>query len=82
MKRLQRIPPKYRKKVEDSLRTMSRGIQERRENLDLTQEELAEDLDISVETMKAIETGRRVPSLEMLLYVCFYLGIAVHFESP
>lgn len=36
-------------------------IKEKREQLDLTQKELAEKLDISIKTIQAIEQGRRKP---------------------
>ncbi len=81
MKRVERVPLKYRKQVEVRLRRLPRIIRDRREALGLTQERLAENLEISIETMKAIESGRRVPSLAMLLYFCLYLNIDLKFEN-
>lgn len=80
MKRLEKVPPRYRKQVETRLRRLPRLIRDRRQALDYTQEELSEGLEISIETMKAIEGGRRVPSLSMLLYICLYLGIDLRFD--
>ena len=75
MKRIDRVPAKFRKQVEGRLRRLSAVIRARREALGLTQERLAENLDISIETLKAVEQGRRIPSLAMLLYICLYLSV-------
>jgi DNA-binding XRE family transcriptional regulator len=80
MKRLDKVPLRYRKQVETRLRRLPRVIRDRRETLGYTQEELSEGLDISIETMKAIEGGRRIPSLPMLLYICLYLDIDLRFD--
>ncbi len=44
-------------------------LQEKRKSLGITQEELAEDLDVSYQTIKYIEQGRRAPSLQMLFKI-------------
>lgn len=75
MKRIDRVPAKFRKQVEGRLRRLSAVIRARREALGLTQERLAENLDISIETLKAVEQGRRIPSLAMLLYICLFLNV-------
>ena len=74
-KRVRRIPVKYRKEVEVSLRRLSKAIQCRREALGLTQEALSEKLGIGVTTLQSIEQQRRYPSLPMLFYVLCYLRI-------
>lgn len=81
MKRLERVPPKFKKQFEARLHEVPRLIRERREALKLTQEELAEKLEIGLDTMKAVETGRRFPSLPMLFYVFEYLKIEVRFKN-
>ena len=77
MKRLDRIPVKYRKEIGTQLRDLSQRIQNRREALEMTQEKLAEDLDISAVMLKAIEQGKRYPSLPMLFYICRFLKIEI-----
>lgn len=75
------MPVKYRKQVEARLRRLPGIIRDRREALGLTQEGMAESLEISIDTMKAIESGRRVPSIAMLIYFCLYLNIDMKFET-
>lgn len=77
MKRLERIPAKYRKEVNARLKSLSQTIQARREEMGLTQEKLAEELDISAVTLKAIEQNRRYPSLPMLFYICDFLKLKI-----
>ncbi len=74
-KRLSRIPPKYRKTIETELRILSRCIQDKREQRGLTQEQLAEQLEVSSEAIRSIEQGRRYPSLPMLFYILKFLKI-------
>lgn len=80
MKRLDRVPAKLKEPVESKLREIPRILRERRLELDLTQEDLSEELSISLETMKAIESGRRYPSLPMLFYIFAHMKIKVKFE--
>jgi transcriptional regulator with XRE-family HTH domain len=75
-KRLEKIPSKYRKDVLKKLKSISTSIQQKREEQGLTQEELAEELGISVMTIQFIEQGRRYPSVQMLLYIYTYLEIS------
>jgi DNA-binding XRE family transcriptional regulator len=56
-------------------------IRRQREKKGFTQEALAEALEISIETMKAIEGGRRHPSLPLLFHTCLFLGIEVAFKA-
>ena len=76
-KRLQKVPPKYRKQVKNRLKEVAKKIQLRRESLDISQEKLAEKLNISHSSMQYIEQGRRIPSLENLFYICSYLQIDI-----
>jgi DNA-binding XRE family transcriptional regulator len=80
MKRVDRVPAKFRRQVELRLKSLQGLIKKRREELGLTQEGLSEKLEISLETMKAIEGGKRFPSLPMLFYILLFLGIEVEFK--
>jgi transcriptional regulator with XRE-family HTH domain len=68
-KRVEKIPIKYRKEVRDSLDYLAMTLRNRRKAAKLTQEELAEILDISTASIQHIEQGRRSPSLPMLFYI-------------
>ncbi len=63
---------KHRRVVEGQLRRMSSVFQDRRIEMGLTQEELAEVLDL---TVVYIEQGRRYPSLPFLFYICRVMDI-------
>lgn len=73
--RLEKIPPKHRKAVETQLQKISATIRERRQQMGLTQEELAEVLDLTVVALGYIEQGRRYPSLPFLFYICRVMEI-------
>ena len=79
-KRLERVPAKYRKEVESQIRTLARTLREQREHRGLTQEKLAEQLDISVRTLQFIEQGRRFPSLPMLFYILRVLDVELRIK--
>lgn len=79
--RLEKIPAKYRKGVEAQLRKISVTIQARREEMGLTQEQLAEVLDLTVVALGYIEQGRRYPSLPFLFYMCRVMDIPVEIGS-
>lgn len=77
MKRVQKVPLKYRKKVESLLRLIPKLLLAERRKRDLTQEQMAEGLEISVETLKGWESGRRTPSVAMLFYLYAFFGLEV-----
>jgi len=79
-KRLLKIPKKYRNSVKSNLSKISKKIQSKREKLGLTQEELAENLNISPMTVQFIEQERRYPSIQMLFYICEYLHISIKLD--
>lgn len=79
-KRVSTIPPAYRKDVEKRLQKLSSVIKKRREELGLTQEQLAEELDISLISLQFIEQCRRYPSLPRLFFICEYLKLPISFE--
>lgn len=80
-KRIERVPKKFQIKVDRALVGLSSVMRNQRMALDMTQEQLAESLDISLDTIKAIESGRRFPSLPMLFLICFGLLIEVRFQT-
>lgn len=47
----------------------------------LTQEQLAEMLDLTVVALGYIEQGRRFPSLPFLFYVCRVMDIPIKFGN-
>lgn len=73
--RLDKIPIKHRKGVESQLLKISSIIQKKRLEMNLTQEQLAEKLDLAVLTIQAIEQGWRYPSLPVLFYMCKVMEI-------
>ncbi len=79
-KRVSRIPMSHRKAITKSLEELSDLIKEARERKNLTQEQLAEKLDLGTTTLQSIERGRRFPSLPTLLYICRVLKISIRFE--
>ena len=74
-KKIRKIPLKYRKIVLSELKSIGKKIQNQRKKVGLTQEELAEQLNISAMSIQFIEQGRNCPSLPMLLHICSYLGM-------
>ena len=65
-----KVPAKDVKFVKTELMRISTLIQKKRKFLGLTQEELAESLEVSPETVRFIEQSRRIPSLQMLIRIC------------
>lgn len=76
-KRLEALPDKFQRDAEKQLRGIAQKIQKKRESLGLSQEALAEQLGLAVNTVKTIEQSRRYPSLPMLFYICKFLGIKI-----
>jgi DNA-binding XRE family transcriptional regulator len=76
-KRLNKLPTKHRNEVLAELRVISITVQTKRKLLGITQEELAEELDIAPTTVQFIEQQRRYPSLPMLLNICRYLELKI-----
>lgn len=54
-------------------------IKQRRKELHLTQEALAEQADISVSFMGHIERGSRIASLDTLLSICIALDVSIDY---
>lgn len=58
---------------------MGKRIKQRRKELHLTQEALAEQADISASFMGHIERGSRIASLDTLLSICIALDVSMDF---
>lgn len=56
---------------------MSEKLQAKRHELGLTQEKMAELLDVSPETIRFIEQNRRIPSLPMLIRIAKILKLEI-----
>lgn len=62
---------------EQELTALREAIRNERKNKRITQEELAEKLDISPTHVKHIESGRRKPSIEILFELTKILNISL-----
>ena len=69
------------KEIKSQIKRIGLNLQEYRVKSKLTQESLAEELDCSVNTIKYIEQGKRVPSLPMLLRICKKIGLKLELNS-
>lgn len=58
---------------------MGKRIRKRRKELDLTQEAVAEQADISASFMGHIERGSRIASLDTLLSICIALDVSMDY---
>lgn len=65
------------KAIESELRRIGSEIQTYRQSSGITQEGLAELLEVNVNTIKYIEQGRRIPSLPMLMRICWKLRLEI-----
>ncbi len=64
-----------------NLKILGPLLQKRRKDMGYTQESFAEELNVSPNTIKYIEQGRRAPSLVMLLKITKLLKLQLRFES-
>ena len=56
--------------------SIGKQIRRRRDELKLTQEKLAEQCDLSVSYMGAVERGDKIPSLETFIHITNVLGVS------
>ena len=56
---------------------MENRVAELRRERDLTQEELADALEVSRQTISSIENGRYNPSLELAFRIAGFFGLAI-----
>ena len=75
--RIEQIPPRYRRGVIVHLHTVAEAIKRAREAQKITQEELAELVEVDVSTVKSIEQKKRIPSMGLFFYLCEVLKIPV-----
>jgi transcriptional regulator with XRE-family HTH domain len=68
---------KHLKDGERQLRLVAEAVRTRRKEMGLSQERLAEGLEISTETIKRIEQREGWISLKMLHYVCREMQIKI-----
>lgn len=63
---------------------MKNDLKVRRARHELTQSDLAEAVDVSRQTISAIEAGRYNPSLELAFRLADYFGCSIEdiFEAP
>ncbi len=78
---LERSDPKTKKAILEQIRDLSSVIKKQRRKVGLTQEGLAEVLDVSVNTIKYIEQGRRLPSLVMIIKIALALKLRLSFQK-
>ena len=79
--RIEHIPAKYRKGVISRLDAVAEALKKARIARDLTQEDLAEMVDVEVSTIKSIEQKKRIPSLGLLFHLCEVMNISVKIEK-
>lgn len=63
------------------LKAMGRRIRQRRRQLDITQERLAELAGVSTSFIGHIERGSRIPSLETTWRICRALGMSMDWAA-
>jgi len=63
------VPREYRDAVKQDVAAIAQKIRKRRRAMQLTQEQLAESLNIEPSTLQSLEQQRGRPSLELLLTI-------------
>lgn len=76
-KRLEKYTLKEKRSIQNELDRIASEIQAARKTAGFTQESFAEEMDLSVSTVKYIEQGRRHPSLPLLIRICKTLKIKI-----
>lgn len=64
---------------EKLLQEMGRRVSQRRKELDLTQEQVAEKMDVSVQMVSNLELGRKAIRPENLIKICSILSVSADF---
>ncbi len=72
---LSSVPRSELKSIKAEARKWATRLQARRKEIGLTQEELAEKLEISVTTIRSIETGIKFPSFPLLIRLAHTLKL-------
>ncbi|MCD7923972.1 MAG: helix-turn-helix domain-containing protein [Bacteroides sp.] len=59
---------------------IGKSISDRRRQLGITQQDLAEMAEVGIATIKDIERGKGNPSLKTLEKICTVLGLVIHLD--
>jgi transcriptional regulator with XRE-family HTH domain len=59
---------------------IGKTISDRRRQLDITQQDLAEMAEVGIATIKDIERGKGNPSIKILEKICTVLGLEIHLD--
>lgn len=68
-------------KIPLNLHWIGKEIQKFRKSANITQEKLAERIDVAVTTIQYIEQSRRLPSLQILDKICKELGLTLQIKK-
>lgn len=72
---LQKVPQKDRRAVYKEMRVLIEELRDLRRTNKITQEALADQMGVSVETLRKIENGQQNPSFPMFLRFARALGV-------
>ncbi len=78
---LTKVPKKELAGLKAELSEIGQNLQKRRQEVGWTQEEFAEVMSVSVNSIKYFEQGRRTPSLAMLLRLTKALKLKMVFQK-
>jgi DNA-binding XRE family transcriptional regulator len=78
---LKKVPAGEVRAIKREAERLALEIRSQRERLGLTQENLAERLDVSIDTVKGIELGYRFASLPMLIRLCRVLRLRISLNT-
>lgn len=76
------MPQALKGKMKELAKSIGETLKNRREELDISQELLASDLQISRSQLSYIERGEALPKLELLYALCAKLGLTIHEVLP
>ena len=76
-KGLDNLNASNKRKIEAQLKALVNQIRDSRVSQKMSQEKMAEELDVSISSIKYIEQGRRIPSLPMILKIANYFGLSL-----
>lgn len=74
-------PNTQTKKVKSEVHRLCAKLQGRRLALNMTQEEFAEKADISVSMIRQLETGHKIPSFPMFVYLSGLLKLEISIQA-
>lgn len=74
--------PPLNERISDITARVGKRVREARKSMLLTQEELAEKIDVSPGFLAMIEVGKRIPSVMTLTKLCRALGISADIIMP